>query len=952
MSQKRLYLLDAYALIFRGYFAFIKNPRINSKGMDTSAIMGFMNALMDVIKREKPDHLAVAFDKGGSTYRYEMYQEYKAHRDETPEAIKIAVPYIQELLKAMHIPIIEVAGFEADDLIGTLAKQAEKEDFKVYMVTPDKDFAQLVSENIFMYKPARMGNDIEIWGIPEVLARFEIERPDQVIDFLGMMGDAADNIPGLPGVGEKTAKKFLKEYGTMENLLANTHQLKGAIKDKIEANAELGLLSKKLAAILLDCPVTFNAEDYELSKPDVEKTDELFQELEFRQMKAQFDKYFGTGKEYDEIDTNGNGTPSEIPEPIKKVPAKKSNEDQFDLFGFSDEENGETKSSSHYATLENTEHFYQSIQGDFAVKLLLQNLMNQTSVCFDTETTGIDALNAELVGMSFSFEKGKAFYVPFPENQEEAQILVDKFKPFFESESIEKIGQNIKYDLKILSHYGVQIKGKLFDTMIAHYLINPDMRHNMDVLSETYLKYSPKSIEDLIGKKGKNQKSMRDVALEEIKEYAAEDADITYQLKQNFSPILDKAETKKLFDEIEIPLIPVLAAMELEGINLDVPFLKSMSVEMAKESAALEQKIYETAGEKFNLASPKQLGDILFDKLKIGGAKQKKTKTGQYATGEEVLSYLANDNQIVKDILEWRQMVKLQSTYIDALPNQVDKKTGRVHTDYMQTVAATGRLSSNNPNLQNIPVRTERGRLIRKAFIPRDENYTLVSADYSQIELRIIAALSGEENMIKAFQNNEDIHRSTAAKVFNVPLEEVTKEQRSNAKTVNFGIIYGVSAFGLSNQTSLSRKESAELIDAYYATYPKLKSYMSSQVDFAREHGYVQTVLGRRRYLKDINSANMMVKSGAERNAVNAPIQGSAADIIKIAMINIHKKLTSENWKSKMLLQVHDELVFDVHNSELEKIQPMIKHEMENAFIMDVPLDVEIGLGKNWLEAH
>jgi len=953
MSQKRLYLLDAYALIFRGYFAFIKNPRINSKGMDTSAIMGFMNALMDVIKREKPDHLAVAFDKGGSDYRYEMYQEYKAHRDETPEAIKIAVPYIQELLKAMHIPIMEKAGFEADDLIGTLAKQAEKEGYKVFMVTPDKDFAQLVSENIFMYKPARMGNDIEIWGIPEVLEKFEIERPEQVIDFLGMMGDAADNIPGLPGVGEKTAKKFLKEYGSMENLLANTHELKGAIKDKIEANAELGILSKKLATILLDCPVTFNADDFELSKPDVEKTDALFQELEFRQMKAQFDKYFGTGKEYDEIDTNGNSTETSASQTtLKKQITKKSNEDQFDLFGFSDEESGEVKTNSNYATLENTNHNYTIIQGDLGTKLFLQNLLNQTSVCFDTETTGIDALNAELVGMSFSWQKGEAFYVPFPENQEEAQVLVDKFKPFFENETIEKIGQNIKYDLKILSNYGVQIKGKLFDTMIAHYLINPDMRHNMDVLSETYLKYSPKSIEDLIGKKGKNQKSMRDVSLEEIKEYAAEDADVTYQLKQNFSPILDKAETKKLFDEIEIPLIPVLAAMELEGINLDVPFLKEMSVEMAKESSELEQKIYETAGEKFNLASPKQLGDVLFDKMKIGGAKQKKTKTGQYATGEEVLSYLANEHQIVRDILEWRQMVKLQSTYIDALPNQVDKKTGRVHTDYMQTVAATGRLSSNNPNLQNIPIRTERGRLIRKAFIARNENYTLVSADYSQIELRIIAALSGEENMIKAFQNNEDIHRSTAAKVFNVPLEEVTKEQRSNAKTVNFGIIYGVSAFGLSNQTSLSRKESAELIDAYYATYPKLKSYMSNQVDFARENGYVQTVLGRRRYLKDINSANMMVKSGAERNAVNAPIQGSAADIIKIAMINIHKKLTSENWKSKMLLQVHDELVFDVHNSELEKIKPMIKHEMENAFKMDVPLDVEIGVGKNWLEAH
>ncbi len=950
-AQKRLYLLDAYALIFRGYFAFIKNPRINSKGMDTSAIMGFMNALMDVIKREKPDHLAVAFDKGGSDYRYEMYQEYKAHRDETPEAIKIAVPYIQELLKAMHIPIIEVAGFEADDLIGTLAKQAEKENYKVFMVTPDKDFAQLVSENIFMYKPARMGNDIEIWGVPEVLAKFEIERPEQVIDFLGMMGDAADNIPGLPGVGEVTAKKLLKEFGSMENLLANTDKLKGAMKEKIEANKEKGILSKKLATILLDCPVTFNASDYELSKPDVEKTDALFNELEFRQMKAQFDKFFGTGKEYDEIETNGIGSKTET-QTVKKATPKKSNEEQFDLFGFTDEEDNEAKPSSFYATLENTEHFYQIAQGEMSIKLLLQNLMRQIAVCFDTETTGLDTLHAELVGMSFSYEKGKAFYVPFPENQEEAQILIDKFKPFFESEAIEKIGQNIKYDLKILAKYGITIKGKLFDTMIAHYLINPDMRHNMDVLSETYLKYSPKSIEDLIGKKGKNQQSMRDVVLEEIKEYAAEDADITLQLKEVFSPILDKAETKKLFDEIEIPLIPVLAAMEMEGINLDANFLKSMSIDMQKDIDLFEQKIYETAGEKFNLASPKQLGDILFDKLKIGGSKQKKTKTGQYATGEEILSYLANEHQIVKDILEWRQMVKLQSTYIDALPNQVDKKTGRVHTDYMQTVAATGRLSSNNPNLQNIPIRTERGRLIRKAFIARDDNYTLLSADYSQIELRIIAALSGEENMIKAFQNKEDIHRSTAAKVFNVPLEEVTKEQRSNAKTVNFGIIYGVSAFGLSNQTSLSRKESAELIDAYYATYPKLKSYMSSQVDFARENGYVQTVLGRRRYLKDINSANMMVKSGAERNAVNAPIQGSAADIIKIAMINIHKKLTSENWKSKMLLQVHDELVFDVHHSELEKIQPMIKHEMENAFILDVPLEVEIGIGKNWLEAH
>lgn len=946
-TQKRLFLLDAYALIFRGYYAFIKNPRINSKGMDTSAILGFMNSLMDVIKREKPDHLAVAFDKGGSDYRLQMFTEYKANRDETPEAIKVAVPYIQQILEAMHIPIIEKAGFEADDLIGTLAKKAEKQGYQVFMVTPDKDFGQLVSENIFMYRPARSGNDIEIWGVEEVKQKFEIQDPLQVIDFLAMMGDAVDNIPGLPGVGEKTAKKFLAEYGSIENLLDNTHQLKGAIKEKIEANKDKGLLSKKLATILLDCPVEFDEEAFELSKPDVEKTDALFQELEFRQMKTQFDKLFGSGKEYDEIDINGTDNNQS-----KRTVTKKTAENQMDLFGFVDEENDEPKSHSFYATLENTSHFYQIVQGNLPINLLIQNLTQQTSVCFDTETTGIDAINAELVGLAFSWEKGKGFYVPFPENQEEAQALLEKFKPFFENSTIEKIGQNIKYDLKILGNYGIEVKGNLFDTMIAHYLINPDMRHNMDVLSETYLKYSPKPIESLIGKKGKNQLSMRDVALEDIKEYATEDADITLQLKQHFQPILERVGTKKLFDEIEVPLIQVLADMEREGINLDKEFLKSMSNEMQKEIEAFENKIYEEAGEKFNLASPKQLGDILFDKLKIGGAKQKKTKTGQYATGEEILSYLANEHQIVRDILEWRQLVKLKSTYVDALPGQVDKKTNRVHTDYMQTVAATGRLSSNNPNLQNIPIRTERGRLIRKAFIARDENYTLLSADYSQIELRIIAALSGEDNMIAAFQNNEDIHRSTAAKVFNVSLEEVTKEQRSNAKTVNFGIIYGVSAFGLSNQTSLSRKESADLIDAYYQTYPKLKAYMSNQVDFAREHGYVETISGRRRYLKDINSANAVVRGAAERNAVNAPIQGSAADIIKIAMINIHKRLKEENFKSKMLLQVHDELVFDVHHSEIDKIQPMIKNEMENAFKMAVPLEVEMGLGKDWLEAH
>ncbi|MFV5694584.1 DNA polymerase I [Flavobacterium sp. LB3P122] len=944
-QQKRLFLLDAYALIFRGYYAFIKNPRINSKGMDTSAIMGFMNSLMDVIKREKPDHLAVAFDNGGSQLRNEIFPEYKAHRDATPEAIKIAIPYIQELLKAMHIPIIEVKGYEADDLIGTIAKQAEKQNYKVFMVTPDKDFAQLVSENIFMYKPARMGNGIEIWGIPEVLEKFEIERPEQVIDFLGMMGDAADNIPGLPGVGEVTAKKLLKEFGTMENLLANTDKLKGKMRENIEANKEKGLLSKTLATILLDCPVIFDETDYELSTPDIEKTDALFNELEFRRMAKQFDAIFKKGG------TATTNKPVDDAKLYKKTQPK--NEEQFDLFGSTipDETSEETR-HQYYNSLENTQHSYQIIKGDLGLKLLLQNLQNQSTVCFDTETTGLDALHAELVGISFSYEKGKGFYVPFPENQEEAQTLIEKFIPFFENERIEKIGQNLKYDLKILSSYNIKVEGKLFDTMIAHYLINPDMRHNMDILAETYLKYSPKSIEALIGKKGKNQKSMRDVELEAIKEYAVEDADITLQLKEIFTLELDKTGTKKLFEEIEIPLVKVLADMEKEGIRVDVDFLKSLSKILDDDIKILEASIYETAGEKFNLASPKQLGEVLFDKLKIGGAKQKKTKTGQYATGEEILSYLATENPIVKDILEWRQFIKLQNTYVDALPNQVDKITNRIHTDYMQTVAATGRLSSNNPNLQNIPIRTERGRQIRKAFIARDENHTIVSADYSQIELRIIAALSGEENMIKAFQNKEDIHKSTASKVFNVPLEEVTREQRSHAKTVNFGIIYGVSAFGLSNQTSLSRSESAALIEAYYKTYPRLKSYIQEQIEYARENGYVQTILGRRRYLKDINSANAVVRGASERNAVNAPIQGSAADIIKIAMINIHRKLTAENWKSKMLLQVHDELVFDVHNSELEKIQPLIKYEMENAFKLDVPLDVDLGAGKDWLEAH
>ena len=944
-DKKRLFLVDAYALIFRGYYAFIKNPRINSKGLDTSAIMGFMNSLIDVIKREKPDHLAVCFDKGGSVDRVEMYEEYKANRDETPEAIKMAIPYIHEILRAMHIPILEKEGYEADDIIGTLSRQAEDQGYVTYMVTPDKDFAQLVTDNIFMYRPKSFGGGYETWGIPEVQKKFEVEHPEQVIDFLGMMGDSSDNIPGLPGVGEKTAKKFIKEFGSMENLLANTDQLNGKMKEKIEANKELGILSKKLAKIMLDVPVNFDEKDFELNHPDVEAVEAIFQELEFRRLTENFLKTFNAEDNLPETETI-----SETPAPKISKPKTSAGSGQFSLFD-SDDTSLEEVTVYKRNTADSYSHFYQSVTGELGAKLFIEKLLKHSSVCFDTETTGLDPITAELVGIAFSWESGKGFYLPFPENKDQAQELIERLRPFFENEAIEKIGQNLKYDIKVLNKYNIEVKGKLFDTMLAHYLINPDMRHNMDVLAETYLNYTPISIENLIGKKGKNQLSMREVALEKQTEYAVEDADITLQLKEYFQTELGEANTQKLFDDIEIPLLKVLADMELEGINLDKDFLQKLSVDLDEEIKTLEQDIYREAGEEFNIASPKQLGDILFDKMKLVD-KPKKTKTGQYATSEDILSYLAKDHEIIQHILDFRGLTKLKSTYVDALPNQVLKQTGRVHTDYMQTVAATGRLSSNNPNLQNIPIRTERGRQVRKAFIPRNEDYTLLAADYSQIELRIIAALSEEENMIQAFKNGEDIHASTAAKVFNVPISEVTREQRSNAKTVNFGIIYGVSAFGLSNQTDLSRSEAKELIDTYYATYPKLRKYISKQVDFARDHGFVQTVLGRRRYLKDINSRNGVVRGAAERNAVNAPIQGSAADIIKIAMINIHKKLKEGNFKTKMLLQVHDELVFDAFKEELDSVKSLIKSEMESAYKLAVPLVVDIGVGNNWLEAH
>ena len=948
-DQKRLFLLDAFALIFRGYYAFIKNPRINSKGMDTSAIMGFTNSLLDVIKREKPDHLAVCFDRGGSVARTESFPEYKANRQETPEAIKIAVPIIEEILKAMKIPAVVLAGYEADDIIGTLAKQAEKEGYQTFMVTPDKDFAQLVSENIFMYRP-RFGGGYETWGIAEVQEKFGVERPEQVIDFLGMMGDSVDNIPGLPGVGEKTAKKFLAQYGSMENLLANTADLKGKMKEKVEGAKELGILSKELATIMLDVPVEFHEENFEMCMPDIEATKAIFTELEFRRLTDSFVKTFTTATSASEETT------TETPQPKSSAQVTSttlSNQNgQFDLFAAPGTGSvTEEESIQGYKTIATTDHFYQHVNTPLSRKLLLKKLQQQTSVCFDTETTGLKALEVELIGIAFSWEIGKGYYVSFPENQEETKTILEEFRAFFENKDIEKIGHNLKYDMKVLSNYEMPVKGKLFDTMIAHYLINPDMRHGMDILAETYLNYQPVSITELIGKKGKNQLSMRVVPIEDQTEYAVEDADITLQLKEHFIKELESGNVTKLFNEIELPLVSVLTAMEIEGINLDVDFLKELSVHLTEDISRLEKNIFEQAGEEFNIASPKQLGIVLFENMKLVD-KPKKTKTGQYSTAEDVLSYLAKEHQIIRDIQEYRQYKKLQSTYVDALPNEINSKTGRVHTAYAQAVAATGRLSSNNPNLQNIPIRTERGKQVRKAFIPRDENHVLLAADYSQIELRIIAALSEEETMIEAFKNGEDIHASTAAKVFNVPLEEVTREQRSNAKTVNFGIIYGVSAFGLSNQTDLSRKEAKALIDTYYETYPKLRAYMASQVDFARENGYVETVLQRRRYLKDINSRNAIVRGAAERNAVNAPIQGSAADIIKLAMINIYKRFEEEGFTSKMLLQVHDELVFDAHKDELEIIKPIIKHEMENAFTMLVPLDVEMGIGENWLEAH
>ena len=924
-NSKNLFLLDAYALIYRGYYAFIKNPRINSKGTDTSAILGFMNSLFEIIRTQNPDYLAVAFDKGGSLTRSEMFEEYKSNRDKTPEPILVAIPYIKKILGGMKIPILEKEGFEADDIIGTVAKDAEENNFKVYMVTPDKDFAQLVSNNIFLCKPARMGNSMEIWGVDEVKDKFEVQSPDQVIDYLGMMGDSVDNIPGLPGVGDKTAKKFIKQYGSLENLLQNAHEVTGKLGEKIIENKELGVLSKKLAKIILDVPIDYNLDQFKLSDPDKDIVLKVFDELEFRRIKETFFKIFGTNS-------------SQLEEKGVEVVQGDLFSETYDL-------------DSNKENLDDSKPIYQIIESFEELKLLVEKMMEQEIVAFDTETEGLNALETSIVGISFSWRKGVGYYLPIKNNKSVYEKSFEILRPFFESTKIIKVGHNIKFDIQVLLKYNVKVSSPIYDTMVAHYLINPDMRHNLDTLSESYLNYSPISIESLIGKKGKNQISMRDVSIDKIKNYASEDADITLQLKGIFDKEIEVNNLSKIFYDIEIPMINVLSEMEAEGIKIDTSYLKKLDKEFEDDLEKLKKEIFKKCGEEFNLNSPKQLGEILFDKLKLV-SKPKKTKTGQYSTSEEVLSSLANDHRIIENILEWRSLDKLQNTYVKSLPNEVSNLTNRIHSSFNQTVTATGRLSSNNPNLQNIPIRTDNGQKIRKAFIPRNNDYIIMAADYSQIELRVIASISNEENMIDAFVNNQDIHTMTASKIYNVDPENVSREQRGNAKTVNFGIIYGVSAFGLSQQTDLNRSESKQMIDNYFLNYPGLKKYMSDQIDFARNNGYVETIMGRRRYLQNINSQNNMLRSGAERNAINAPVQGSAADIIKIAMININSEFKKQSLKSKMLLQVHDELVFDVHNSEKDMIQDIVKTTMESAVKLKVPLKIDLEFGKNWLEAH
>jgi DNA polymerase-1 len=937
-SEKKLFLIDAFAIIFRSYFAFGSNQRYNSKGLNTSVMLGFTNTLLEILAKEKPSHIAIVFDPQGKTFREDMFPAYKAHRDETPEDIKKAIPYIFKLADAFNIKSVVVPTFEADDVIGTLAKRAEREGFKTYMMTPDKDFAQLVTDNILLYRPAKAGNPAEVWGIKEVCAKFEVERVEQVIDILGLWGDSADNIPGIPGIGEKTSKILIAKYGSVEGLIANSHELKGKQKENVIQFAEQGLLSKKLATIELNVPLEVSTEDLKMQDHDKEKITELFAELEFRTLAQRI---------------LGGQPVAASPAPAVETQSKKMVEaqgnGQMDMFAMAvEEEIPAEETPVIYKTIADVPHEYILVNSDEEISKLIEILSAQKEFCFDSETTSIDSHVAVAIGLSFSFEAGKAWYVHLPEG-EEGRNRILKFKALFENENISKIGQNIKYDINILLQYGIDVKGKMFDTMLAHYLIEPDMRHNMDYLSETYLGYKPVSIETLIGKKGKNQLGMRSVDLEKLVEYAAEDADVTYQLKGVLEKEL-KDETK-LFEEVEMPLVHVLSKMEMEGIKIDINALKEYSKDLLVEIIEVEKEIYAAAGMQFNINSPKQMGDILFEILKID-EKAKKTKTGQYATSEEVLQKLVEKHPIIQKILDYRGLVKLKSTYVDALPEIVNQESGKIHTTYNQAVAATGRLSSVNPNLQNIPIKTERGREVRRAFIPNADDHVLLSADYSQVELRLIAELSGDEDMIAAFQSKQDIHSATAAKVFNVPLEQVDRTMRSKAKMVNFGIIYGISAFGLAQRLNISRTESKEIIDNYFAKYPRIRQYMDESIDNAKKNLYVTTLMGRKRYLKDINSANAVVRGYAERNAINAPIQGSAADIIKKAMIDIQRELDKTTLKAKMVLQVHDELVFTCPVDEVELLKPIVKSGMENAVKTRVPLEVEMSTGKNWLEAH
>ena len=923
--MEKLFLLDAYALIYRAYYALIKSPRINSKGFNTSAILGFVNTLEDVLKKENPTHIGIAFDPAGPTFRHEAYPEYKAQREETPEVIRLSVPIIKDIIRAYRIPILEVPGYEADDVIGTLATEAGKRGITTYMMTPDKDYGQLVGENVFMYRPRHNDKAFEVMGVEEVKNKYAIQSPLQVIDLLGLMGDASDNIPGCPGVGEKTAQKLIAQFGNIENLLAHTDQLKGALRTKVEENRKQIEFSRFLATIKTDVPLPLDMDALKRESPDEEELRKIFQELEFRTLLERIFK-----------------------EKPKETPA--ATPGQGDLFGFFTPETTSEPEKTNLATLHTLNCNYQLVDNEEKLSQLLQNIVTQSVLSLDTETTSTDPIRAELVGMSFSYAENQAFYVPVPADRSEAQKIVDRFRPVFENREIMKVGQNIKYDMLVLANYGVQLQGPLFDTMVAHYVLQPELRHNMDYLAEIYLNYQTIHIEELIGPKGKNQGNMRDLPPASVYEYACEDADVTLKLKNKLEKELDENNVRKLFEEIEMPLIPVLAYMERNGVRIDTEALKETSRHFTLRMKQIEEEVYQLAGTEFNIASPKQVGEVLFDRLKIV-EKAKKTKTGQYVTSEEVLESLRGKHEVVGKILEHRGLKKLLGTYIDALPQLINPETGRIHTSFNQTVTATGRLSSSNPNLQNIPIRNEDGKEIRKAFIP-DDGCIFFSADYSQIELRIMAHLSGDPHMIEAFQKGQDIHAATASKIYKVPLEEVTREQRSKAKTANFGIIYGISVFGLAERLNVDRKEAKELIDGYFENYPHVKEYMDESIRIARERGYIETIFKRKRYLPDINSRNAVVRGYAERNAINAPIQGSAADIIKVAMVRIYQRFLKERIQSKMILQVHDELNFSVLPEEQEKVKQIVIEEMESAYKMKAPLLADSEWGQNWLEAH